>query len=113
MQDILKLPSRTITAVLECAGNKRSLFEPKVFGEQWENGGISQGRWKGVPLRTLLELTGIQAGATEVVVEGYDYGKRTDLDNIYTYARSLPLEKKALHPDTIIAYAYNDQPIPF
>ena len=111
-QDILKLPSRTITAVLECAGNKRSLFEPKVFGEQWENGGISQGRWKGVPLRTLLELTGIQEGATEVVVEGYDYGKRTDLDNIYTYARSLPLEK-ALHPDTIIAYAYNDQPIPF
>ncbi|EIJ80188.1 sulfite oxidase [Bacillus methanolicus PB1] len=112
MQDILRFPSKTIKVVLECSGNKRNLFEPKVFGEQWGKGAISQGYWKGVPLRTLLELSGIRKGAIEVVVEGYDFGKRTDLDGIYTYLRSLPIEK-ALHPDTIIAYEYNDQPIPF
>lgn len=112
MQDILQLPSKTIKVVLECSGNKRSLFQPKVFGEQWEKGAISQGYWKGVPLRTLLDLTGISEGAKEVVVEGYDFGERTDLNKVFTYTRSLPIEK-ALHPDTIIAYEYNNQAIPF
>ncbi|MFF2455214.1 molybdopterin-dependent oxidoreductase [Peribacillus simplex] len=45
-------------------------------------------------------------------MEGYDYGNRTDLDEAYTYTRSVPVEK-ALHPDTIIAYEYNNRPIPF
>jgi DMSO/TMAO reductase YedYZ molybdopterin-dependent catalytic subunit len=112
LQDIQKLPSKTLKLVLECAGNKRALLEPKTFGEQWEKGAISQGIWKGVPLRTLLELTGVSDDATEVVIEGYDYGERKDLDSIHTFARSLPL-KKAFHPDTLIAYEYNHQPIPF
>jgi len=83
-----------------------------VFGEQWEKGAMSQGEWRGVSLRSLLEETGILEGATEVVLEGYDFGKRTDDKQTYTYARSLPLEA-ALHPDTILAYEYNGQPIPF
>ncbi|MBY0123320.1 sulfite oxidase [Bacillus sp. S/N-304-OC-R1] len=112
MQDILRLPSKTIKVTLECSGNKRSLFEPKVFGEQWEKGAINQGNWKGVSLRTLLEQAGLKEGAAEVVAEGYDYGKRTDSDQVHTFARSLPLEK-ALHPDTLIAYEYNHQPLPF
>lgn len=112
MQYILQLPSRTIEVVLECSGNKRSLFEPKVFGEQWGKGAISQGSWRGVPLSTLLEFSGIKNGAKEVVVEGYDVGIRTDLDKSYSYTRSLPIEK-ALHPDTIIAYEYNNQPLTY
>ena len=112
MQTILQLPSKSLEIVLECSGNKRSFFEPIVFGEQWEKGAISQGIWKGVPLRTLLEISGIKKGAKEVIVEGYDFGKRTDLDKNFAYARSLPLEK-ALHSDTIIAYEYNHKPIPF
>ncbi len=112
VQDILQLPSKTIKVVLECSGDKRSFFEPKTFGEQWGKGAISQGYWKGVPLKTLLELSGLNAEAQEVVVEGYDFGKRTDLNNVYPYARSLPLYK-ALHPDTIIAYEYNNRPITF
>ncbi|WP_316571382.1 sulfite oxidase [Neobacillus sp. YIM B06451] len=111
-QEILQLPSKTIQVVLECSGDKRRFFEPKVFGEQWEKGAISQGYWRGVPLRTLLERSGISEGAKEVVVEGYDFGERTDLNKIFSYARSLPIEK-ALHPDTLIAYEYNGRPIPF
>ncbi|MCL7747524.1 sulfite oxidase [Halalkalibacter alkaliphilus] len=112
LQEIVKLPSKTIKVILECAGNKRSLFEPKVFGEQWEKGAISQGYWTGVSLTTLLEATGINPKAKEVLIEGYDKGKRTDKNNEYSYSRSLPLDK-ALDPDTIIAYEYNSQPIPF
>jgi len=111
-QEILTLPPKTIKVVLECAGNKREFFEPKVYGEQWGKGAISQGIWKGVSLRELLQQTGWLESAKEVVFEGYDFGKRTDNNQIHYFSRSLPLEK-ALHPDTIIAYEYNQQPIPF
>ncbi|MFC0562474.1 sulfite oxidase [Halalkalibacter alkalisediminis] len=112
LQDLARLPPQTAKVVLECAGDKRSLFEPKVFGEQWDKGAISQGHWKGVSLRTILEFAGIRKGAKEVVVEGYDYGERPDSEHFYSYMRSLPIEK-ALHPDTLIAYEYNNQPLPF
>lgn len=112
IEDIRKLPSRTVKVVLECAGNKRHSFEPKVYGEQWEKGAISEGYWKGVPLRAILELAEIKQSAREVLVEGYDNGLRTDVDKVFSFSRSLPMEK-AMHPDTIIAYEYNGHPIPF
>ncbi|WEG17846.1 sulfite oxidase [Alkalihalophilus pseudofirmus] len=112
IEELLAHPSKTVEVVMECAGNKRSLFRPKVFGEQWEKGAMSVGRFKGVPLKTLLEKANIDSDSHEVVIEGYDDGYRSDLDNVYAYMRSLPL-KKALHPDTLIAYSYNDQPLPF
>ncbi|TWD98727.1 molybdenum-dependent oxidoreductase-like protein [Neobacillus bataviensis] len=112
LQEIYSLPSRTIKVVLECSGDKRDFFEPKAFGEQWEKGAISQGIWKGVSLRTLLQYTGVIDAAKELVFEGYDYGERPDSDQMVNFSRSLPIEK-ALEPDTIIAYEYNNQPIPF
>ncbi|ARK32855.1 sulfite oxidase [Halalkalibacter krulwichiae] len=112
MQDLKNLPSKTLKVVLECAGNKRSYFRPKVFGEQWEKGAINQGFWTGVPLKTLLHSVGIQKEVTEVIIEGYDKGKKTGSNTLHSFKRSLPLEK-ALDPDTLIAYEYNEQPIPF
>jgi sulfite oxidase len=112
LQDLLSLPSKEIAMVMECAGNKRAFFEPKVFGEQWEMGAMSQGVWKGVPLAELLKYTGVTFRVREVVFEGHDYGYRIDLNGEYRFARSLPIDK-AIHPDTIIAYEYNGKPIPF
>ncbi|TCP28704.1 molybdenum-dependent oxidoreductase-like protein [Scopulibacillus darangshiensis] len=111
-KDILSLPSKTLNVLLECSGEKRAFFHPKVFGEQWEDGALSQARWKGVPLRTLIEYTGATDKAMEVVVEGYDFGTRTDRPGLFSFARSLPIDK-ALHPDTLIAYELNGKPIPF
>ncbi|WNQ09581.1 sulfite oxidase [Paenibacillus aurantius] len=111
-QDLLRLPSKEIMVVLECSGNNRRHFAPKVFGEQWEGGAMSQGVWKGVAVRELLKWTGLQATAKEILFEGSDYGSRTDLEGEFVFARSLPLEK-ALHPDTLIAYALNGNPIPY
>lgn len=110
--DLLFMPSKTITMVLECSGNKRSYFNPKVYGDQWKDGAISQGAWKGVSLHHLLTLAGLDSSAKEVVFEGHDFGPRTDLEGIFSYARSLPLSK-ALHPDSLIAYELNGAPIPF
>ncbi|MED1470949.1 sulfite oxidase [Bacillus salipaludis] len=112
LQEIQALPSKTVKTVLECAGNKRGFFKPKVFGEQWQKGAISQGIWKGVPLSTLFRYTGVMETAREVVFEGYDFGELADSNQITYFSRSLPIEK-ALHPDTIIAYEYNGKPLPF
>ncbi|MGG1399648.1 sulfite oxidase [Bacillus salipaludis] len=112
LEEIQALPSKTVKSVLECAGNKRGFFKPKVFGEQWQKGAISQGIWKGVSLRTLLRYTGVLETAREVVFEGYDFGERTDSNEVTYFSRSLPIEK-ALHPDTLISYEYNGKPLPF
>jgi DMSO/TMAO reductase YedYZ molybdopterin-dependent catalytic subunit len=112
LQEIYSLPSKTIKMVLECSGDKRGLFEPKVFGDQWGHGAINQGIWKGVSLRTLLPYTGLLDRAKEIVFEAYDYGQRPDSDQMFHFSRSLPIDK-ALEPDTIIAYEHNNEPIPF
>ncbi|WP_155670959.1 sulfite oxidase [Ornithinibacillus caprae] len=112
LQHILKLPAKEVHTVLECAGNKRGFFRPKVFGEQWGKGAISQGVWRGISLKTLLQFTGLLDIEKEVVFIGNDYGKTTNSKQLHYFARSLPIEQ-ALHEDTIIAYQYNGNPIPF
>ena len=110
--EILEMPSKSLILPLECAGNKRSKFDPKVYGEQWEDGAISQGKWTGVPLKDLFEKVGISPDSKEIVFVGADFGKKPGIQKNIPYVRSLPLEK-ALHPDTIIAYQYNDKPLSF
>jgi DMSO/TMAO reductase YedYZ molybdopterin-dependent catalytic subunit len=112
LEQLKSMPSKSFVIPLECAGNQRDKFTPKVFGEQWKDGAISQAEWKGVPLKDLLLKAGLEKDAKEVVFVGADCGMRTDMVGIFNYARSLPLEK-ALHPDTLIAYECNGQPIPF
>ncbi|GAE27055.1 possible sulfite oxidase [Halalkalibacter wakoensis JCM 9140] len=40
LEEIAKFPSITTKVVMECAGNKRSLFKPLTFGEQWGKGAL-------------------------------------------------------------------------
>jgi len=107
MADLKKLPRVEMVAVLECAGNGRSFYAPRVAGTQWEFGAVGNGRWTGVRLRDVLEKAGIQGSAKEVLFDGADVplGKMPD------FQRSLPTAK-ALHPDTLLAYEMNGQPLP-
>ncbi|MGA9174776.1 MAG: sulfite oxidase [Thermoactinomyces sp.] len=104
---LLSLPAKTLVVPLECAGNKRTFYSPRVYGVQWQKGAISQGRWKGVPLSDLLKMAGVKPTVKEIVFEAVDRGADGTI-----YARSLPVEK-ALHPDTIVAYELNGRPLPF
>ncbi len=40
--DLRRMPSATVTAVLICAGAGRSQFEPRVPGVQWGHGAMGQ-----------------------------------------------------------------------
>lgn len=110
LYDLMQLPLKSVSAYMECAGNQRAKFQPKVYGEQWEKGAISQGLWEGTSLKDILMLVGIDSNAKEVVFEGWDQGVDSSKGITSSFRRSLPLYK-ALHEDTIIAFKYNNKPL--
>jgi DMSO/TMAO reductase YedYZ molybdopterin-dependent catalytic subunit len=97
--------------VLDCAGHRRAEFEPTPPGVPWGSGAVTEARWTGASLVSLLELAGIPANAREVVLEGADADPVDGFDGVHRFARSLPLAK-ALDPDVLIAYEMDGEPIP-
>src|SRR3954468_6075195 len=72
LKDIKKLPTVEITAVNQCSGNSRGFSNPRVAGGQLGNGAMGNARWRGVPLKTVLDKAGVQAGAKQVTFNGMD-----------------------------------------
>ena len=108
--DIKRLPSRTMTSYLECAGNHRSMFDvvkgQKASGTQWMTGGIGNGEWVGAALRDVLTLAGIHASAVSVLLVGLD------VDSPEGGFRFVLPAEKALHPHTLLAYGLNGETLP-
>ncbi|CAM3204426.1 Sulfite oxidase [Deinococcus saxicola] len=112
LQELRAMPSHTLSATMECAGNGRVYLSPRMPGVQWDLGAVGTAEWTGVRLRDVLERAGIQEGALEVVLEGADSGTLTDPGRTpgdIRYARSVPLDKA--RDDVLLAYAMNGQPL--
>ena len=107
MADLKKLPRVELVAVMECAGNGRSLYEPPVPGVQWVYGSVGNGRWAGVRLADVLAKAGVKPSALHLLMDGADVPVGTQPD----FQRTIPV-KKALHRDTILAYEMNGEPLP-
>src|SRR5262249_49795850 len=105
--ELRRMPSFELPAVLECAGNGRSFFEPAVPGLQWTNGAIGNGRWRGVRLFDLLQRAGLKPGTEEILFDGAD----DPTGSMAVLQRSIPV-KKALQPSTLLAYEMNGQTLP-
>ena len=58
-----------LVAVNQCSGNSRGFSSPRVAGGQLGNGAMGNARWRGVPLKTVLDMAGIQPGARPKVCE--------------------------------------------
>jgi len=97
----------TFTAVIQCAGNGRSFFEPRVAGGQWKNGAMGNVTWSGARLKDILNQAGIKAGSVDVSFNGLDTGT---LPTVPDFIKSLPVDK-ALEDDMLIAYEMNGQPL--
>jgi len=108
LRDIKRLEAVTVTAVLQCSGNGRAFYRPRVPGVQWERGAVGNAQWTGVRLRDILRLAGVREHARHVQLQGAD---RPAVPSVPLFTRSIPLEK-ALHPDTILAYEMNGRPLP-
>ena len=104
--DLLRLPTQSTIAYLECAGNWRSFFD-KVLGQvasggQWGAGAVGCATWTGATLGSVLELAGLRSSAVDVNLIGLDDGE---------FNRPMPLDR-ALANDTILAYAMNGETLP-
>jgi sulfite oxidase len=107
VDELTRLPAATVTMTLECAGNGRAFFDPPVAGIQWSKGAVGTARWTGVRLADLLKRAGVRETGRFVLMNGADRPVGTMPD----FVRQIPLAK-ALHPDTLVAYDMNGQPIP-
>ncbi len=103
-------PAVTVTAVLECAGNGRAGFSPATDGLQWTTGAVGCARWTGIRLPDLLEAAGLRPSAVYTGHLGPD--RASDGSDKPALSRGLPIAK-ALAPETLVAYAMNDEPLPF
>ncbi|MBI1846290.1 MAG: sulfite oxidase [Candidatus Rokubacteria bacterium] len=108
LEDLRRLPTVRVDAVLECAGNGRALQRPRAPGIQWERGAVGNVRWTGVRLADVLDTAGVRPGARHVVLDGADV---PPTDQAPDFARSIPLDK-ARDPRTIVALEMNGAPIP-
>jgi DMSO/TMAO reductase YedYZ molybdopterin-dependent catalytic subunit len=160
LEDLRKMPGRTVRAVIECAGNDADFFNyvgdggkgPRPSFElspedraHWSRDGeareapltdadalvssipstcmVSGGEWTGVPFAEVLKRAGMKPNAVAVRLEGWDRGRpdpiiiyrsaaRTDFKvfdpGVINYDKGLPVAK-ALHPDTILAWAHNGE----
>ena len=101
-----EFPRAELVSVLECAGNGRAFYRPTVAGLQWEYGSVGNARWTGVRLADVLKKAGYQENAREVLFNGADVPIGTMPD----FVRAIPLPK-AMHPDTLLAFEMNGQPL--
>ena len=105
LDEIRGMPSTDLVFGFECSGN----------GPPWQ-GLASNGRWTGVPVRTVLEYAGIQDSAREIVFFGADHGEEevefrgsiTKVDQ--QYGRSLQRDI-ALSNEPLLAYELNGEPL--
>ena len=97
-----------VTAVCQCSGNRRGLFEPHVPGVEWGVGAMGNAVWRGVRLKDVLAKAGVKADALEVVFDGADHAP---LEKTPDFVKSLPLEM-AMDENTLIAFEMNGEPLP-
>jgi DMSO/TMAO reductase YedYZ molybdopterin-dependent catalytic subunit len=105
LDELKKMGSTDLVAGFECSGNRGPL-----------NGLAGNGKWTGVPLKTVLDAAGVKAAAKEIVFFGADHGEeeiewRTQKFKLdQQYGRSLSREK-ALSAEPFLAYALNGEPL--
>jgi sulfite dehydrogenase len=97
-----------ITAVCQCSGNRRGLFDPHVAGVEWGYGAMGNAVWRGVRLKDVLAKAGVKAGAIEVWVGGSD---GPVMPATPPFRKSLPVAL-AQRDDVIVALSMNGQPLP-
>jgi sulfite dehydrogenase (cytochrome) subunit A len=109
LKDIRKLRSVELVAVNQCSGNSRGFFNPRVAGGQLGNGAMGNARWHGVPLKTVLDMAGVQQGAKQVTFNGMD---GPVLDTTPDFVKALDVDH-ALDGEVMLAYGMNGDDLPY
>jgi sulfite dehydrogenase len=108
LKDIKKMPAVELVAVNQCSGNSRGFFDPRVAGGQSGNGAMGNARWRGVPLKTVLDKAGVQQGAKQITLNGMD-GPVSD--KTPDFVKALDIDH-ARDGEVMLAYGMNGQDLP-
>lgn len=99
----------TQAALVECGGNGRARFTPKVRGNQWNLGAVACAEWTGVRLSDVLKMAGVKKSA--VYTGNYGLDDSLNMAKVERFSRGIPIEK-AMDDHTMIAFGMNGKPIP-
>ncbi|MDB5058170.1 MAG: Sulfite oxidase [Chloroflexi bacterium] len=105
-------PQETITATLQCAGNRRAeLMAVKPMPGQlpWQADAIGTAAWTGVPLHAVLQAAGVSDSARHVAFTGRDVARLEG--QVEAVTSSIPLDK-AMRPEVLLAYEMDGAPLP-
>ncbi|MFT3967234.1 MAG: molybdopterin-dependent oxidoreductase [Sphingobium sp.] len=102
-------PVREVVAVNQCSGNSRGFVEPRVGGGQLGNGAMGNARWRGVPLKALLDKAGVRPGAAQVTFNGLD---NPPVDSIPDFVKALDIDH-ARDGEVLVAWSMNGADLPF
>ncbi len=105
MADLLKMEAPSVTNALECAGNGRAFFQPRIGGLPWTRGGVGNAVFRGPSLGALLRRAEAKDTARHVAFRGVALPSPSP-----PFMRSIPMDK-ALDPDTIVATEMNGSPL--
>ena len=108
LQELKQLDAIEVVAVNQCSGNSRGFFNPRVAGGQLANGAMGNARWRGVPLKTVLDKAGVQRGARQVTFGGLD---EPISDKTPDFIKALDIDH-ARDGEVMLAYAMNGQDLP-
>ncbi len=108
LDEIKRLPSRTLRVTLECAGNGRAAMTPRYPSMPWTGEAVGTAEWTGTPLRHLLDRAGLLDDAIEIACIGADRG--FDRGHEHSYGRSLK-RQMALGEDILVVWAMNGAPL--
>ncbi|CAM3784865.1 molybdopterin-dependent oxidoreductase [Roseateles saccharophilus] len=97
-----------ITAVNQCSGNGRGLFNPRVTGGQLANGAMGNARWLGVPLKDVLARAELKNTARQVTFNGLDEALFGGGD----FVKALDIAH-AMDGEVMLAWQMNGADIPF
>ena len=115
-EELRRFPGRTVRTVMECSGSDADFFEyasgegPRPSRAK-ECMILSASEWTGTSLAAILNEAGLTGRAVAVRAEGWDKGLPPQAEpgtEPFFYDKGLPVEK-ALHPDTLLAWAQNGQ----
>ena len=114
--DLRRFPGRSVRTVMECSGSDATFFE--YFKDEGPRPSrtsecmiLSASEWTGVPLAAVLNEAGLTDQSLYIRAEGWDKGvpaTAAEGTEPFYYDKGLPVQK-ALHPDTILAWAQNGQ----
>jgi sulfane dehydrogenase subunit SoxC len=109
LDDVRARPTAEHTVTMECAGNGRARFDPRPVSQPWLNEAIGTARWRGTPLKPLLDEAGVPDRTVEVLFTGLDHGVEGGEEQ--AFQRALPLHE-ALRDEVLLAYEMNGAPLP-